>query len=160
MCICLSKMIRIFLFLHEFAARGFFLHRYDVIDSSSVPHEKPRIYDVDRETYIFSLSYIYFVRYNKYISTTCKYGMEGLNKLALSYTVHVHVVLWAIADLTILIHVPGFKFVSEILICRSSQGQNKTPKIKIMATYLKKNTCIISTELLQMFLFRSRPFSS
>lgn len=114
-------MIRIFLFLHEFAARGFFLHRYDVIDSSSVPHEKPRIYDVDRETYLFSLSYIYFVRYNKYISTTCKYGMLGLYKLSLSYTAHVLVVLWAIADLTILIHVPGFKFVSEILICRSSK---------------------------------------
>lgn len=39
-----------------------------------------RIYDVNRETYLFSLPYIYFGLYNKYISTTCKCGMEGLYK--------------------------------------------------------------------------------
>lgn len=42
--------------------------------------KNPKIYDVNRETYLFSLPYIYFGLYNKYISTTCKYSMEGLYK--------------------------------------------------------------------------------
>lgn len=111
MCICLSKMFRIFLFLH---ARGIFpsqIWRHEFQSGSTWKTPKFMMWTVKR---IYSVCPIFT------LACTISIYLLLVNTVwkACTNTVHLHV-LWALADLTILIHVPGFKFVSEILICRS-----------------------------------------